>query len=102
MRVLTERQNAVAECIIAYQSEHGMSPTMQEIADRLNVSKVTVHEHVSAMERRGFLIRQPHLSRSIVLIDNRITSLPTAVLQQLIDSARQHDAKLADKAAKFI
>jgi repressor LexA len=39
---------------------------MQEIADHLRVSKVTVFEHVGALERKGLLHRgAPHKARSL-------------------------------------
>jgi SOS-response transcriptional repressor LexA len=44
MRVLT--------LIRDHQRKHGYSPTMQELADVLDVSKVTVFEHVAALERK--------------------------------------------------
>ncbi len=43
----------------------GYSPTMQELADVLGVSKVTVFEHVEALIKKGTLLRQPNKARSL-------------------------------------
>ena len=39
-------------------------PTMQQIADYLGVSKITVHEHCKALVRKGYLSCDLHKSRS--------------------------------------
>jgi repressor LexA len=38
---------------------------MQEVADQLNLSKVTVFEHVAALVEKGLLRRSPHKARSL-------------------------------------
>jgi repressor LexA len=38
---------------------------MQELADELGVSKVTVFEHVEALIKKGALLRQPNKARSL-------------------------------------
>lgn len=48
----------------------GYSPTMQELADELGVSKVTVFEHVEALIKKGALRRQPNRARSLELSDD--------------------------------
>jgi repressor LexA len=40
---------------------------MQEIAQKLDISKVTVFEHVEALIRKGLLHRQPNRARSLIL-----------------------------------
>ena len=49
-----------------YRKRHGYSPTMQEIGDHLRLTKVTVFEHVGALEKKGALLRGPkHKARSL-------------------------------------
>ncbi|MFW6032582.1 MAG: transcriptional repressor LexA, partial [Phycisphaeraceae bacterium] len=43
---------------------------MQEIADELGVSKVTVFEHVQALIKKGALTRQPNKARSLEVSPN--------------------------------
>src|SRR5437763_442856 len=45
---LTPRQADVIVAIRNYRHLHGYSPTMQELADQLGTSKVTIFEHVGA------------------------------------------------------
>jgi repressor LexA len=47
----------VLQFIRDFREEHGYSPTMQEIGDHMNLTKVTIFEHVAALERKGLLLR---------------------------------------------
>jgi repressor LexA len=42
---------------------------MQELADEIGVSKVTVFEHVEALIKKGALIRDPNKARSLSISD---------------------------------
>ncbi|MCG3138726.1 MAG: LexA repressor [Phycisphaerae bacterium] len=66
-RRLTPRQLQIMTLLRDYQNENGYSPTMQEIADHLGVSKVTVFEHVETLIAKGLLRRLPHKARSLEL-----------------------------------
>lgn len=63
---LTKRQKEVLTFISQYLEEHGLSPTLKEIAEHLHVSKITVHEHVKALVTKNYLRKEPHISRSLV------------------------------------
>ncbi len=62
---LTPKQLRIVQLIRDWRLANGYSPTMQEIADELGVSKVTVFEHVEALIRKGALRRDPHKARSL-------------------------------------
>ncbi len=56
---------------------------MQELADHLGTSKVTIFEHVGALERKGVVKRDKHKARSLELVgdallpdEDRSTKLP--------------------------
>jgi repressor LexA len=66
-RQLTPKQLRILRLIRDYQRKHGYSPTMQEIADVLGVTKVTVFEHVTGLEKKGLLRRSKHRARSLEL-----------------------------------
>ncbi|MFQ5489376.1 MAG: transcriptional repressor LexA [Phycisphaerae bacterium] len=68
-RRLTPRQLQILTFIRDVRRKAGYSPTMQEIADELSVSKVTVFEHVGALIKKGLLRRLPHKARSLELTD---------------------------------
>jgi repressor LexA len=48
----------------------GYAPTMQELADEFGVSKVTVFEHISALQTKGLLRRSRHKARSLRLSES--------------------------------
>src|SRR5512133_1873526 len=79
---LTPRQLDVLVAIRNYRHLHGMAPTMQELADQLGTSKVTIFEHIEALERKGVIRRNPHMSRSLEIVakylpdEERPTKLP--------------------------
>jgi repressor LexA len=80
---LTPRQLDVIVAIRNYRHLHGMSPTMQELADQLGTSKVTIFEHVGALEKKRILRRDKHKSRSLEIIadeklpdEERSTKMP--------------------------
>ena len=73
MHTVTPRQMEVLKFIRDYHHKHGYSPTMQEIGDHLRVSRVTVFEHIVALERKGLLRRGPrHSARSLQLVDESV------------------------------
>ena len=66
MHNLTPRQLDILRFLRDYRSRLGYSPTLQEIGDSLNLTKVTVFEHVGALERKGALLRgAKHKARSL-------------------------------------
>src|SRR5688500_5987136 len=71
---LTPKQLHILTRIRDLRVARGYSPTMQELADDLGVSKVTIFEHVEALIKKGALLRQPNTARSLEL--NPAVSLP--------------------------
>ena len=67
---LTPKQLRIFEFIRSHRSTKGYSPTMQEIADALGVTKVTVFEHVEALIKKGALVRDPNKSRSLSVAED--------------------------------
>lgn len=49
---------------------HGYSPTMQELADALGVSKVTVFEHIEALIEKNALTRNKNKARSLAIAED--------------------------------
>ena len=67
---LTRRQRQIVDFLTAYVSEHGMSPTLEEIAEQFGVNKVTIFGHISELERKGVIRRAARgVSRGIQLIE---------------------------------
>ena len=83
METVTPRQLEILRFIRDFRRHHGYSPTMQEIGDHLGLTKVTVFEHVGALERKGALARgAKHRARSLRVrpefefSDERATRMP--------------------------
>lgn len=66
---LTPKQLKILKLIRDSRVRNGYSPTMQELADELGVSKVTVFEHVEALIKKGALIREANKARSLSIVD---------------------------------
>ena len=83
-RPATPRQSQILTFVRRYVRENGYSPTLQEIGDHLDISKVTVFEHLTTLEERGLISRDRHKARSLNLSDHlqlpddRPTLLPLA------------------------
>ncbi len=79
---LTPRQLEILTLIRDGRRNDGYSPTLQEIADELGISKITVFEHVEALLKKGLLSRRSNKARSLELTasarlpDERPTLLP--------------------------
>jgi len=66
---LTPKQLRILQLIRDSRIRRGYSPTMQELADEIGVSKVTVFEHVEALIKKGALVREANKARSLSIAD---------------------------------
>jgi len=66
---LTPKQLRILKLIRDWRVRRGYSPTMQELADEIGVSKVTVFEHVEALIKKGALIREANKARSLSIAE---------------------------------
>ena len=66
---LTPKQLRILQLIRDWRVRLGYSPTMQELADEIGVSKVTVFEHVEALIKKGALMREPNKARSLSIAE---------------------------------
>lgn len=66
---LTPKQLQVARLIQQHRITKGVSPTLKELAEELDVSKVTVFEHVEALIGKGVLKRDANKARSLSITD---------------------------------
>lgn len=66
---LTRRQKQILDYLEAYINENGYAPSFEEIAGNFAFrSLATVHEHLTNLERKGYIARVHNESRSIDLI----------------------------------
>lgn len=70
---LTRRQQEILTFIQRYTDAHGYPPSVREIGQALGLtSSSTVHSHLSALEKKGYLRRDPSKPRALeILKDER-------------------------------
>jgi repressor LexA len=66
--MLTGKQIRVLRFYRDYRRDHGIAPTLDEAALALGVSKVTVHEHLYQLERKGAVQRDKAKSRAVAIL----------------------------------
>ena len=54
-RGITETQKAVLEATQRYWAEHGVPPSLADLASALGVQRSTVHQHFLALKKKGYL-----------------------------------------------
>lgn len=77
---LYRRQKQILDFIKQYIDKYGYSPTLGEIAEAIGVSSLaTVHEHISALAKKGVIKRFEGAIRGIEVIDQNISHALTGV-----------------------
>lgn len=70
---LTKRQRQILDYLTSYAGEHGYAPSFEEIAEQFNYNSLaTVHEHLSNLERKGYIKRSYNESRAIEILPSDI------------------------------
>lgn len=68
---LTDRQRQILDLIGKTVRDRGYPPSVREIGEAVGLSSPsTVHSHLSALERTGYLRRDPSKPRAIEVIDD--------------------------------
>ncbi len=66
---LTKRQRQILDYLATYSGEHGFAPSFEEIAHQFNYNSLaTVHEHLTNLERKGYIRRSYNESRAIEIL----------------------------------
>ncbi|HXV85428.1 MAG TPA: transcriptional repressor LexA [Gemmatimonadales bacterium] len=66
---LTKRQKQILDYLESYIESNGYAPSFEEIAEHFQFgSLATVHEHLTNLERKGYISRSPNESRSIEVL----------------------------------
>lgn len=85
---LPPRQREVVRLIVELTDEHGYPPTLAELAKSMGLrNRMTVHQHVAALKKKGIVKWEPGLNRSLRLVDGSETgSKPVMTLDSSSDS----------------
>lgn len=93
MPTLTKKQKEVYDFIEDQIDENGYAPSLPEIRDHFQISAVsTVHEHVTALVKKGFLKRAKNVSRSLELVGQRLTDMMEVPLVGTIAAGKPIEA----------
>jgi repressor LexA len=75
---LTKRQREILNYLTLYSEQNGYAPSFEEIADNFSYNSLaTVHEHLSNLERKGFIKRSYNESRAIEILPSDL--VPKAI-----------------------
>lgn len=77
---LTKRQSEILDFVRGYITDQGYAPSFEEIAQRFEFqSLATVHEHLSNLERKGYIRRAHNESRAIEVLPPRGQAIATEI-----------------------
>ena len=75
---LTKRQREILNYLTLYSEQNGYAPSFEEIAENFSYNSLaTVHEHLSNLERKGFIKRSYNESRAIEILPSDL--MPKAI-----------------------
>jgi repressor LexA len=63
--VLTDRQRSILDFINEYVEDNGFPPSVREIGRNFGIYPATVQDHISALERKGYLQKKKFQSRTL-------------------------------------
>jgi repressor LexA len=77
---LTRRQSEILDYLRSHIEDQGYAPSFEEIAEKFGfASLATVHEHLTNLERKGYIRRSYNESRSIEVMPPRGTARATEI-----------------------
>lgn len=96
--MLTEKQIRVLRYFRDFRRERGIAPTLDEAAAALGVSKITIHEHLKQLTRKGAIYRDRAKARAVAILhdpdaaETPTLNLPTLPLLGRIAAGRPIEA----------
>ena len=88
----TPKQLQIMSFIQDYRKAKGTAPTLEEIGQNLGIHRVTVHQHVGALVKKGAVQKLAQRSRSIEILDREFLPKPTIPLLGQIAAGRPIEA----------
>ncbi len=81
---ITEVQKGILDFLIEHKTGRGFPPTLAEIAKQFGYrNRATVQQHLQALERKGFIKKNPKLSRGIELTLEEKFFIPRPILGEV-------------------
>ncbi len=83
--MLTKRQKQILDFIIGFIEDNGYAPTFQEIGDYFDLSSpATIHQHIKALEDKGYLKSEYNAKRSLEVLSVKDESMSLAYQLPLV------------------
>src|SRR5438128_3961871 len=77
---LSTRQSQILDFVHHYVLDHAYPPSVREIGDGVGISSTSVVDYnLRVLAKRGYIRRDPEISRGIELLDNEGERLPDRV-----------------------
>ena len=76
MKGITDRQQEVLDFISGFSKENGYPPTVREIGEHFSISLRAVQDHISALQKKGYLAQTQKRARSLSVIGGANDKLP--------------------------
>lgn len=83
MKQITDRQKQILVFISDYQEANSFPPTVREIGEHFGVSIRAVQDHITALQKKGFITQTQKKSRSIKVITDVRQKEPDMFLEKV-------------------
>lgn len=92
IETLPPRQKQVVSLILQLTEEHGYPPTLAELAKAMGLrNRMTVHQHVVALKKKGFVAWEPGLNRSLRVLASDAESINRGAVAVLDDDTADEE-----------
>ena len=99
---LTERQREVLRFIAKEIDERGYPPTIREIGEALDIASTNgVNDHLKALERKGYLQRDPVKSRALIPTSAARHALGGSHGDNVVSLLERRDARQATRLVEI-
>jgi len=65
---VTAGQERTLQALRELLASRSFPPTIQELGERLGLTRATVHEHVTALVEKGYVRREPRTARALIVV----------------------------------
>ena len=84
-KTLTPRQKQVLDFIKNYISQNDYAPTYEEIGKAVKLSSTaTIHNHIKALEKKGYIQKQKNVTRGLVVLSQKDESNTSVIVIQVL------------------
>ncbi len=78
---LTKKQNRIFEFVRKHVQDTGYPPTVREIGTTFGISEKGAHDHLNAIEKKGYIRRVPKKPRAIEILEFVPKKLPQTAIE---------------------